>query len=162
MNLNFSHLFYIKMFLAHFVFRQNFQGWRKSVILIRYFQQGLKLGAELSPMKKHLISLCPCKSLHTSWGFICLLVVMLLAETVLCLAGLCCYVETTVLYTCVFVGNSGMRLAVPNIGVGKLRTSGCYIQPEIASPTNRNPFQANTECSECTDRCAGWVILCSV
>lgn len=47
------------------------------------------------------------------------LVVMLLAETVLCLAGLCCYVETTVLYTCVFVGNSGMRLIVRNIGVGK-------------------------------------------
>lgn len=44
---------------------------------------------------------------------------MLLAETVVCLAGLCCYVETTVLYTCVFVGNSGMRLTVRNTGVGK-------------------------------------------
>lgn len=46
------------------------------------------------------------------------LVVMLLAETVLCLAGLCCYVETTVLDTCVFVANSGVRLTAQNMGVG--------------------------------------------
>ena len=51
---------------------------------------------------------------HTPAGFwfSFRLVVVLLAETVLCLAGLCCDVEMTVLCTSVSVGHSGTRLAV--------------------------------------------------
>lgn len=41
-----------------------------------------------------------------------LVVVVLLAETALCLAGLCCDVEMTVLITSVSVGRSGTRLEV--------------------------------------------------
>lgn len=64
----------------------------------------------------YLISSCFFRScsLHTllAFGFFFRLVVVLLAETVLCLAGLCCSVEMTVFYTSVSVGRSGTRLAV--------------------------------------------------
>lgn len=46
------------------------------------------------------------------WVLFPLLVVVLLAETALCLAGLCCDVEMTVLITSVSVGRSGTRLEV--------------------------------------------------
>lgn len=62
---------------------------------------------------------------------------MLLAETVLCLAGLGCAVELPVLNTSVFVGNSGTRLTVRNIGVGKhssAEETRLLNPPELASP----------------------------
>lgn len=62
---------------------------------------------------------------------------MLLAETVLCLAGLGCAVELPVLNTSVFVGNSGTRLTVRNIGVGKHSSAEemrLLNPPELASP----------------------------
>lgn len=74
---------------------------------------------------------------HSLFVFFFCLVVVLLAETVLCLAGLGCAVELPVLNTSVFVGNSGTRLTVRNIGVGKhssAEETRLLNPPELASP----------------------------
>lgn len=93
------------------------------------------------------------------FSFFCL-VVVLLAETVLRLAGLRCDVELTVLYTSVFVGNSGTRLTVRNMGVGKhssAEETRLLNPPELASPKTRHPFQANRNRSERTAGFASWL-----
>lgn len=66
---------------------------------------------------------------------------MLLAETLLCLAGLCCYVERTVLYTGVFVGIAGLRLTVRNVGEGKAAETGL-----LKSSLNALPPQTGLHC----------------